>query len=139
MCDASLAVTALIADTARLLCNTADVDEQSKREIKDILLQYDRTLLVADPRRCEPKKCVLHMLLEPAAHQCFLILLQRWAEVARLPQCDTGVVATLFPNSLLYHVVQIRRQGRALAVPEVISLSCCWLGCCWDGCSSVAV
>lgn len=34
-----------------------DVDEQSKREIKDILLNYDRTLLVADPRRCEPKKC----------------------------------------------------------------------------------
>ncbi|GAX84596.1 hypothetical protein CEUSTIGMA_g12017.t1 [Chlamydomonas eustigma] len=32
------------------------VDEQSKQEIKDALLQYDRTLLVADPRRCEPKK-----------------------------------------------------------------------------------
>lgn len=31
-------------------------DEESKREIKDLLLQYDRTLLVADPRRCEPKK-----------------------------------------------------------------------------------
>ena len=38
-----------------LLC-LADVDEQSKKEIKDILLAYDRTLLVADPRRCEPKK-----------------------------------------------------------------------------------
>ena len=33
-----------------------DVDEASKREIKEILVQYDRTLLVADPRRCEPKK-----------------------------------------------------------------------------------
>mmetsp|Transcript_43256 Transcript_43256/g.102629 ORF Transcript_43256/g.102629 Transcript_43256/m.102629 type:complete len:144 (+) Transcript_43256:112-543(+) len=32
------------------------VDEQSKKEIKDLLLGYDRTLLVADPRRCEPKK-----------------------------------------------------------------------------------
>jgi len=32
------------------------VDEQSKKEIKDLLLSYDRTLLVADPRRCEPKK-----------------------------------------------------------------------------------
>ena len=32
------------------------VDEQQKKEIKDILLRYDRTLLVADPRRCEPKK-----------------------------------------------------------------------------------
>ena len=34
----------------------ADVDEASKKEIKDILLTYDRTLLVADPRRTEPKK-----------------------------------------------------------------------------------
>ena len=32
------------------------VDEASKKEIKDILTSYDRTLLVADPRRCEPKK-----------------------------------------------------------------------------------
>ncbi|XP_074596868.1 ribosomal protein S16 [Brevipalpus obovatus] len=32
------------------------VDEASKKEIKDVLLSYDRTLLVADPRRCEPKK-----------------------------------------------------------------------------------
>lgn len=32
------------------------VDEASKKEIKDILVAYDRTLLVADSRRCEPKK-----------------------------------------------------------------------------------
>ena len=32
------------------------VDEQSKKEIKNLLVQYDRTLLVADPRRAEPKK-----------------------------------------------------------------------------------
>ena len=32
------------------------VDEASKQEIKEILTSYDRTLLVADPRRCEPKK-----------------------------------------------------------------------------------
>uniref|UniRef100_A0A2K5X430 Small ribosomal subunit protein uS9 n=1 Tax=Macaca fascicularis TaxID=9541 RepID=A0A2K5X430_MACFA len=32
------------------------VDEASKEEIKDILIQYDQTLLVADPRRCESKK-----------------------------------------------------------------------------------
>ncbi|KAJ2118332.1 40S ribosomal protein S16, partial [Coemansia sp. RSA 921] len=32
------------------------VDEASKKEIKDILVAYDRSLLVADPRRCEPKK-----------------------------------------------------------------------------------
>ncbi|KAJ1469302.1 putative ribosomal S16 [Baffinella frigidus] len=32
------------------------VDEQSKRDIKETFIQYDRSLLVADPRRCEPKK-----------------------------------------------------------------------------------
>ncbi|XP_068953825.1 small ribosomal subunit protein uS9-like [Petaurus breviceps papuanus] len=32
------------------------VEEASKKEIKDILVQYDQTLLVADPRRCESKK-----------------------------------------------------------------------------------
>nr|GMC71953.1 40S ribosomal protein S16-like [Ipomoea batatas] len=29
------------------------VDEQSKKEIKDILVRYDRTLLAAYPRCCE--------------------------------------------------------------------------------------
>jgi len=32
------------------------IDEASKKEIKDILVQYDRMLLVADSRRREPKK-----------------------------------------------------------------------------------
>ncbi|XP_052801076.1 40S ribosomal protein S16 [Mya arenaria] len=32
------------------------VDEASKKEIKDLLVGYDKSLLVADPRRCEPKK-----------------------------------------------------------------------------------
>eukprot|EP01138_Halocafeteria_seosinensis_P009877 gb/GECG01010088.1/.p1 GENE.gb/GECG01010088.1/~~gb/GECG01010088.1/.p1 ORF type:complete len:145 (+),score=15.00 gb/GECG01010088.1/:1-435(+) len=32
------------------------VDESAKKEIKEIFLQYDRTLLVADPRHCEAKK-----------------------------------------------------------------------------------
>ena len=31
-------------------------DESTKRELKELLLQYDKGLLVADPRRCEPKK-----------------------------------------------------------------------------------
>lgn len=39
-----------------LLCSFADVDEASKKEIKELLIRYDRTLLVADPRRMEPKK-----------------------------------------------------------------------------------
>jgi hypothetical protein len=34
----------------------SDVDEAAKKEIKDLLASYDRTLLVADSRRCEPKK-----------------------------------------------------------------------------------
>eukprot|EP01066_Platyproteum_vivax_P008345 Platyproteum_vivax@DN348_c0_g1_i1.p1 len=32
------------------------VDEASKKEIKDLLVAYDRSLIVADPRRREPKK-----------------------------------------------------------------------------------
>jgi len=32
------------------------VDEASKKALKDILVSYDKSLLVADPRRCEPKK-----------------------------------------------------------------------------------
>ncbi len=31
-------------------------DEQSKRELKELFLQYDKSLIVTDPRRCEPKK-----------------------------------------------------------------------------------
>ncbi|CAM4921503.1 unnamed protein product [Rotaria socialis] len=32
------------------------VDEATKKQFRDILVQYDRSLLVSDPRRCEPKK-----------------------------------------------------------------------------------
>merc|ERR1712039_61204 len=32
------------------------LEEFTKREIKEILMEYDRKLLVADPRSCEPKK-----------------------------------------------------------------------------------
>lgn len=32
------------------------VDEATKQELRDTLIGYDRSLLVADPRRCEPKK-----------------------------------------------------------------------------------
>lgn len=32
------------------------VDEHSKTMLKQALVQFDRTLLVADNRRCEPKK-----------------------------------------------------------------------------------
>ena len=40
----------------KIYLSSTDVDEASKKEIKDILAQYDRSLLVADPRRCEAKK-----------------------------------------------------------------------------------
>ena len=33
-----------------------NIDEQSKKELKEQLAAYDRSLLVADPRRREPKK-----------------------------------------------------------------------------------
>jgi small subunit ribosomal protein S16e len=36
--------------------NQKYIDEQSKSEIRKILMAYDRALLVADPRRMEPKK-----------------------------------------------------------------------------------
>eukprot|EP01133_Synstelium_polycarpum_P016620 gene16620-19743_t len=36
--------------------NQKFVDEATKNEIKKAILAYDRLLLVADPRRCEPKK-----------------------------------------------------------------------------------
>merc|ERR1719301_297713 len=32
------------------------IDEASKKEIKDIIMAYDQSLIVADIRRCEPKK-----------------------------------------------------------------------------------
>eukprot|EP00922_Rhytidocystis_sp_ex-Travisia-forbesii_P015220 GHVS01022725.1.p2 GENE.GHVS01022725.1~~GHVS01022725.1.p2 ORF type:complete len:151 (-),score=21.32 GHVS01022725.1:149-601(-) len=36
--------------------NQKFVDEATKTEIRDILVGFDRSLIVADPRRCEPKK-----------------------------------------------------------------------------------
>ncbi|PWZ29475.1 40S ribosomal protein S16 [Zea mays] len=32
------------------------VVEAAEKEVKDVFSRYERTLLVADPRRCEPKK-----------------------------------------------------------------------------------
>jgi len=46
----------LVAYARYISADGVDVDEASKKEIKDLLIAYDRTLLVADPRRCEPKK-----------------------------------------------------------------------------------
>lgn len=46
----------MLAAVSPFLLAPADIDEQSKNEVKELLLAYDRTLLVADPRHCEPKK-----------------------------------------------------------------------------------
>merc|ERR1712212_969981 len=53
------------------------VDEASKKEIKDILIQYDRSLLVADPRRNEPKK-----FGGPGARARYQILIVKLSSVA---------------------------------------------------------
>ncbi|KAK2099963.1 hypothetical protein P7K49_021311 [Saguinus oedipus] len=42
------------------------VNEASKKEIKDILILYDWTLLIADPCHCESK-----MIEGPGAHACY--------------------------------------------------------------------
>ena len=65
----SLELLQLIIKNVRkliILCNILDVDEQSKREIKDLLISFDRSLIatgiflfltiIVDPRRTEPKK-----------------------------------------------------------------------------------
>ena len=49
----AVAVLTLVPSRAPVV---TDVDEAQKKEIKEILVSYDRSLLVADPRRCEPKK-----------------------------------------------------------------------------------
>lgn len=53
-----LQIYAITKRTAKTLVSFYQkyMDEQSKKDIKDILVSYDRTVLVADPRRCEPKK-----------------------------------------------------------------------------------
>ncbi|KAL2653121.1 hypothetical protein R1flu_021249 [Riccia fluitans] len=62
------------------------VDEQSKKEIKDILIRYDRTLLVADPRRCEPKKFGGRGARSPALSD---------VKDSSSPEAGVGVVAAL--------------------------------------------
>jgi len=54
-CSQILAIRQAIAKGVIAFTQKYD-DETTKREMKELLLQYDKTLLVADPRRCEPKK-----------------------------------------------------------------------------------
>ena len=73
----------------------ADVDEQQKKEIKEILVSYDRSLLVADPRRCEPKK-----FGGPGARECrprFLSPLPQHARAGIASHCYTIVPRVCAP------------------------------------------
>ena len=47
-----------VPSLTKLLKSKSKKNDKSnfKKEIKDLLMSYDRSLLVADPRRCEPKK-----------------------------------------------------------------------------------
>ena len=54
-CSQILAIRQAIAKGVIAFTQKYD-DEAVKREMKELLLQYDKSLLVADPRRCEPKK-----------------------------------------------------------------------------------
>mgnify|MGYP000326040862 CR=1 FL=1 len=54
-CSQVLAIRQAIAK-AIIAYNQKYEDESRKRELKELLIQYDKTLLVSDPRRCEPKK-----------------------------------------------------------------------------------
>ena len=54
-CSQVLAIRQSIAKAVIAFTQKYD-DESTKRELKELLIQYDKSLLVADPRRCEPKK-----------------------------------------------------------------------------------
>jgi hypothetical protein len=155
----------------------ADVDEQSKKEIKDLLLSYDRTLLVADPRRCEPKKCVVPVTLpslssltticfspdcgdvvHAAMHQkwggqdvhhctfalcvCVCVMHACWP-AGSMPAVTMSSAAS---NWAMFRMLtgraswQVRWQGRAVALPEVVPLGrslhflWTWSGSCLCGC-----
>jgi hypothetical protein len=69
------------------------VDEAAKKEIKEILVQYDRTLLVADPRRCEPKKVNITYSIE------WLFLLFKHCILIFLSFPFSSVVPVLVPVS----------------------------------------
>jgi small subunit ribosomal protein S16e len=54
-CSQAMAIRQAIAKGTLAFVQKYD-DESTKRELKELLLQYDKSLLVSDPRRCEPKK-----------------------------------------------------------------------------------
>nr|GEW10041.1 40S ribosomal protein S16 [Tanacetum cinerariifolium] len=78
------------------------VDEESKKDIKDVLVRYDRTLLVADPRRCEPKKfgrrgynTPIFGTMQRSIYGCYFIAQSYTNHKERLKK---DVIITLVPN-----------------------------------------
>ncbi|KAL3582424.1 hypothetical protein D5086_016756 [Populus alba] len=88
------------------------VDEQSKKEIKDILVRYDRTLLVADPRRFTMGTARGHALSGGSAlnmrartnlpGECWLMLDFCYMEVS-MPNHTLVILALVIAIMLLYY------------------------------------
>lgn len=91
------------------------VDEHSKNQLKQALVQYDRTLLVADNRRCEPKKF-------GGGFFCF----EESKEGAN--ECDRSRSQSQIPK-----VVPLRMLFRGLGLETWFLMHLQWLGdgICW--------
>lgn len=79
--------------------------------LEDILMAYDRSLIVADPRRCEPKKFGGHCKLQLCCKSscCFLLCPSC---TGGQPQCPASFAVVTFCRSLC-----------PLSLPEVLPLS----------------
>jgi ribosomal protein S9 len=93
------------------------VDEHAKNALKQALVAYDRTLLVADNRRCEPKK-VRNI---DSRRACF------WALRIRVESSSTNAITII-----------VRRKGCSFSFPEILPLNCggngvgmVWRLCLW--------
>lgn len=92
------------------------VDEHSKNQLKQALVAYDRTLLVADNRRCEPKKF---------GGQC--CCLDDYGGFANLPDRSRS-------KSQIPKVIPLRMEMRRGLVPEKwFLMHLQWMGytICW--------
>ena len=118
-----------------------DVDEQSKKQIKETLMQYDRTLLVSS--RLVPSRCALCVCAGPpgGSYDCQRRMCHPVVEPCRARDCAALFVALLAPwgttplTSARCAACAIRWPTRAgasrrnsaalgpLAVPEVVPLS----------------
>jgi hypothetical protein len=123
------------------------VDEQSKVAIKETLLQYDRTLLVADPRRCEPKKCEIPQCAVSTAPTAPALALCNGACTpdAFCCPCTSSVGMWLVRGHFARPVAraQVWWSRRPRSLPEVVPLSsaphtllCAWALYCGVSCAA---